>query len=912
MSNFKISFSNPWFLFLLIPAAILTLVPYFRMNKRYRKSRNKIVPIVLHLIVMVLTVAVISGMTFEYDVSNKENEVILLVDTSDSADPDVIQKREDFVQSVISYCDSKFKLGVVTFGFDQVYAAELTYKTEDVLSQYLQSPSPDNSATNISAALTYAASLFKSPKSARIVLISDGIETDGDASSVIKSIAAQGIKVDSVQFINTKSSDEVRLVDIKKPDEKIKVGDKFSVEITLQSSYTGKAKLTSYDNGVVGAEIDIELIEGLQTVNVPYVFMLPGMHKMSFELVSNNDTNLNNNEINSYIYLETFDKLLVIENIEDESKSFCEMLRQELNVDVKNIYNNEALPKTVDELRAYDEIVLCNIANADLPEGFDQLLYSYVYEYGGGLFTICGNKEDSNPNDELFTPNAYTEDDMYGTLYQEMLPVEIIEYTPPTAVMIIIDRSGSMGSANSNVKEEESKLGYAKLGAEACLDALTERDYVGIMTFSETATLELELTPRPQKDKILNAIAKVKRGGSGTIFSVALERAGKELAAMSGVDRKHIILVTDGEPSTDDTERYSSWLEENAKLGITMSIVGIQCSNDAVSKMKSMLVECAQMQEKNFHNVEDVKKVPQAMREDLIAPEIKSVNYETFHPTLRGNNSLATGMLDNEIPTLDGFYGVKAKKGAEILLMGTYTPIYTQWIFGKGRVGTFACDLNGTWSSDFIASPNGSVIVNNIVQALFPTEKIQPVDMELEYRGDNYLTDLSIFTQLSEGEFIEITVTSPSRDGAEQTRIQNFKLSYGEVYSKLSFAVTTPGIHEIRAAKKSADGTVLAEYVTYKPLSYSKEYTVFNDKEAAEKLCEKLAASGNGNVLDDPFQVFENAVEFIHCIIDPKNVFMIAAVSLFLLGIAARKFKWKWPGEIIRERKAKKAMSKSN
>ena len=43
--------------------------------------------------------------------------------------------------------------------------------------------------------------------------------------------------------------------------------------------------------------------------------------------------------------------------------------------------------------------------------------------------------------------------------------------------------------------------------------------------------------------------------------------------------------------------------------------------------------------------------------------------------------------------------------------------------------------------------------------------------------------------------------------------------------------------------------------------------------------------------------------------IDPRIPMMIALLILFLLDIAVRKFKWKWPHELIRDRKAKKAMA---
>ena len=40
---------------------------------------------------------------------------------------------------------------------------------------------------------------------------------------------------------------------------------------------------------------------------------------------------------------------------------------------------------------------------------------------------------------------------------------------------------------------------------------------------------------------------------------------------------------------------------------------------------------------------------------------------------------------------------------------------------------------------------------------------------------------------------------------------------------------------------------------------------------------------------------------------DPRLAFIIAAIVLFLLDIAVRKFKFKWLHEIIRERKNKKS-----
>ena len=56
----------------------------------------------------------------------------------------------------------------------------------------------------------------------------------------------------------------------------------------------------------------------------------------------------------------------------------------------------------------------------------------------------------------------------------------------------------------------------------------------------------------------------------------------------------------------------------------------------------------------------------------------------------------------------------------------------------------------------------------------------------------------------------------------------------------------------------------------------------------------------------DEYQVFENAVKYIHKVIDPRLPLIIISLALFLLDVAVRKFKWKWPHELIHEKKLRK------
>jgi hypothetical protein len=110
--------------------------------------------------------------------------------------------------------------------------------------------------------------------------------------------------------------------------------------------------------------------------------------------------------------------------------------------------------------------------------------------------------------------------------------------------------------------------------------------------------------------------------------------------------------------------------------------------------------------------------------------------------------------------------------------------------------------------------------------------------------------------------------------------------------------------------KCAEDGTVLETYETYQAFSYSEEYDVFNQTEVSpQQFMETLATRGGGMMvedLEDPWEVFEGFVTELQRTYDPRVVLMICIIVLFLLDVAVRKFKFKWPHELIRDYKLKK------
>ncbi|MBQ8319306.1 MAG: VWA domain-containing protein [Clostridia bacterium] len=900
MTNFRIDFSHPWLLLLLIPAIALTLLPYLRIPKKYRRTRNRVVSVVLHMIVMVLSITMLAGIIFKYEVPNKENELLLLVDSSYSNE-ETRDDKDDFISKIIDKCGSDYKVGVVKFGYDQVYAAELSNDSKAVYQEFIVSPDPDTTATDVESALRYASTLFTKPKTSKIVLITDGIETDGEAQDVIKEIAATGITVDTMYYPN-ESHMEVQVVGVELPAT-AEVGKNFKMDLMLESNFSGGEQtvdVTLYDNDEEKGTVTIPLDSEEQVTELNYQFEVPGMHKLRFEIANAEDTVKENNSYHTYMYLHVFENVLIIEKDEGESAELQTILTDgEYKVTSMSIQSDlETIPSTLTELCAYEQVILVNIANSDMPEGFDELLNDYVYNLGGGLFTVGGNPDTNNQGEVV--PHAYNRDDMYGTVYQQMLPVQVVNYTPPVALMILIDSSGSMGSGDN------SNLDMAIKGAHACLDALTSTDFCGVATFQDHYDEELEVTPVSKRKEIEESIENLSNiSAGGTVYAAALEGAGRALSAVD-VERRHIILVSDGQPS--DTDKYEAFIKLNAEAGITMSIVCLGGTEDIFAKMQ----QDAALGGGKAYNVMNTDNLASTMKDDLITEAIGEIAYgEEFSLTIGDYSSVVAGIKQKDIPKLTGYYGTRLKSGASAPLMGKYVPLYAQWDYGTGKVGSFMCDLNGNWSEAFIDSAVGQQIVCNIVETLFPTMQIASQEIQYRFYEDNYTSQLTVYTEMAETDTLSVSVTPISSEALAFYQEKPIVVQAADGYTRFSFDVTCPGIYEVVIQKKDVSGEVISEVSTYRTLAYSAEYDEFPDEETTgEVYLREIAEDGRGIFVEDPYQVFNSFSKTLKREYDPRLLFAIISIVLMLLDIAVRKFKFKWPHEIVRDRKLRKEYAK--
>ena len=884
--GYSITFSNPWLLFLLLPAVALGLLFLLTRKRTGGKKRNRVIAFILYVVTIVCCVFIISGIDIEKNADTVRNEIVLLVDVSDSMDGSENAEIEKQIQSLVSEIKNsegvRYRVGIVVFAQNPVLASKMTSNFDRLLLDYDLVEMPEGNATDISEALVYANEQFSGSNKGRIILLTDGRETDGNAFSTIGAIAENGTRVDVVYLTPAKYDREMQITDVKIP-ENYAIGDKVTLTACIDSVSAGNAALKFYANDELVTEKYVELEDaGTFNVEFEYDIISVGLHSFRFELVPEADAVEENNQYVTFINIDSDSKILILEGEklrEDgtrESDKLVSLFQDNENLEFEVAYIEDA-PKTLTKLRSYDEVILMNVLNASMPYGFDELLHTYVSEYGGGLLTIGGD-------------NAYRSEDMKGSLLEEMLPVISNNEAKPVSIVIVMDASGSMNG---------TPIEKAKEGAKRCIEALSGRDYVGVISFDTEYTNHTgsALVPASQKQTLYDAVDDINAGG-GTQYEAALQQA-RALLLNAKTPLRHVLFLTDGMPQ-DPESSYMHVVENMKKEGIVVSTFGI--SAEGGDPNLEVLEKISSETGGSHYVIDNLDKLPEIVEQVAYRAQSDWKIREQFYPRIVSANPVV-GNLEN-LPLLNGYYSVLAKSEAFTLIESrnsSLDPILAYWNYGKGRVCSFMSDLRGELSDQYYLQDSGIKLIENIVQFSISAAADTIGDIEMNVERDNFDAVLQVNTDTSGGETVTAVLELP--DGSQK------EISFaGEAKGPLSARLDSqaPGLYRIIATKRDARGRVTAEETIYFAVSYSLEYSVFTDDGACYSFLQELCAQTGGSVYTSEQPKFGKDAQSDIYSSNIQMWLMIIGVACFLLEIAARKFSFKFPHEIIRERRARK------
>jgi Ca-activated chloride channel homolog len=141
------------------------------------------------------------------------------------------------------------------------------------------------------------------------------------------------------------------------------------------------------------------------------------------------------------------------------------------------------------------------------------------------------------------------------------------------ALTFVVDTSGSM--------DRDDRLGLVKESLSILVDELEDDDTVAIVTYDSDSGIVLEPTRARDRDAILEAIDRLRPGGS-TNLEAGL-RLGYELASESfrrdGINR--VVLASDGVANVGvtDPDELARMIREDADRGIHLVTVGFGMGN---------------------------------------------------------------------------------------------------------------------------------------------------------------------------------------------------------------------------------------------------------------------------------------------------------------------------------------------
>ena len=795
----------------------------------------------------------------------KGDSTVFVADLSDSLDNQKESIRQSINQAVIEMNpDDQF--GVISTGQSPVVERPLKEKTEaDVQFR----SEMETYSTDLAGGLRLGGSLIPSYTSGRVVLLSDGNENTGDAVKQAAYLKQQGLTVD-VYPVEPIYGEDVSLARFDIPDSQFQ-GETAKLSIEVESNVTTKSRIRVFENDkpVVDKEVTVE--PGKNSFVFQHKAVDEGFRQYRAEVITESDSIIENNESYAFTNVEGDPKVLVVENQKGEAGNLIDSLAASgLSIDV---IQTELLPTVLSGYVKYQSIVFVNVPATKVSQQQMEMIHSAVKNFGTG-FVMAGG-------DNSFGLGGY-----FKTPIEKLLPVDMElkgkKELPSLGMVIVLDRSGSMSGY---------KIQLAKEAAIRSAELLREKDTLGFIAFDDTPWQIIETKPIKNKEKVVEKINGLTAGGGTNIFP-SLELAYEQLTPLE-LQRKHIILLTDGQSATSPD--YLTTIEEGKANNITLSTVAIGEGSDRV-----LLEQLAEEGGGRFYDVYDSSTIPSILSRETVLTTRTYIEDNPFYPTVVQGSGL-TSMFNEGIPQMNTYVATSLKGRAEsILVSEKEDPVLARWQYGIGRSIAWTSDIPGEWAGDWPVWARWPDMWNQLVTWSFP----------------NYQNTAFEVSQTREGNDMKVTIAQPDFQAAPMGAV--LVNSKGEEVSS-SFKTTGPGQYEMTLAAEPGNyflqlndesGEEAAGlFKTGISVPYSSEYQLLD---VNIPNLEKIAAAGGGKVLDSVEELYRDDLPKSYTKSGISQWLLLIAFLLLFIEIALRRFGLLGPALTMARKKEKKRTERQN
>jgi uncharacterized membrane protein len=675
----NLTFIAPQYLLLLVFIPI-TLWLFWRSTTHLMPFRRGLV-LLLRVLMIVLVVFSLSGLSVENP--TEQVNVMFALDASDSIGEEGREAALSFVQRALRQMKKGDQAGLVVFGEDA--SVELALQSDASMAKIDSTVS--GRATDLAHAMEIALAQFPAAGKKRLILLTDGNETQGSAQEVAQVARLLGVELWSVPLGSRQRPLDAQVDRVMVPP-RVNSGESLAVRVVVSSQQATPAHLLLFRDQTLVGEREIELGVGKTAQVFSDVLEDPGLHR--YEAVVNvvGDPLTENNRNVAFTDVVGKTKVLVVYGEDGPPTELAQTLTvQGLSLELRRWTE---LPQGLSELLQYDTIMLDNASGLGMSLAKMETIEKYVRDGGGGLIMLGG--------DRSFGPGGY-----YRTPMERALPVNMdvpAKMTIPSlALMLVIDKSDSMGGyigdANRGGRPTQgtTKLELAKMASYSAITLLNPFDQIGLVAFNTDTEWVVPLTEAGDRERIGAKLSGLNHSGGTDVFKGLME--GFHALSQVKAIKKHLILLSDGlTPKAD----FEGLVRQTAQQRITVSTVAL--GEDADKWLMSQVAEWGQGR---YYFANDAESVPRIFTSETILVARTLVEEHTFVPNVRQEHEVLRGIEPQELPPLRGYVLAYPKPAAEVLLVSDKAdPVLAVWRYGLGRTAAFTADLRGRWGKAWV------------------------------------------------------------------------------------------------------------------------------------------------------------------------------------------------------------------
>ncbi|MCP3965509.1 MAG: VWA domain-containing protein [Lentisphaerae bacterium] len=526
--------------------------------------------------------------------------------------------------------------------------------------------------TDLPNAIRGAAMTFPGNKVKAMVLFSDGVSTEPGLANAIKAFRYQGGKIYFEQEGGI-DAQEVAIVDFKSSGNSTYPGETVSFEVTAMANCDLKAKVRLLNRSVLIKSRNISL-----KANQPekVVFELPVIEEngavWNAEIVA--DDHFPENNVSSCVVRVLGQPKVLALHIKPAKLALFKRALQKQGIEIE-ARGQFGFPGSMQELLEFDAVILADFPADAMTTKQMRMLRDYVQHFGCGLI-MTGS-------DNSFGLGGY-----YKTPVEDVLPsvsrYEKEKEQPSLAMVLIIDKSGSMSGM---------PISLARQAAKAAVDLLGGRDKIGIVTFDGQANTITDLTRASNKMTIKSQIDQIAAGG-GTNLYPAMVEAGSMLRR-SNTKLRHMIILSDGQSRAADFESEGERLNQS---GITISTVAL-----GTGAHRALMRRLAEIGRGRCYKAMSPEAMPRIFARETVKASRSAIKEEPFCAVKVNGASFLNGIDFDKAPYLLGFVLTRTKPSARTLLLcEDGSPLLTFGQFGLGKSCCFTSGITSEWASEWL------------------------------------------------------------------------------------------------------------------------------------------------------------------------------------------------------------------